>query len=91
MSEETKSAREVFKMSDDVISIVRELIQLSLLTGTNIVDHIRAIQLEPVEAGAGVLTLTPEYVKAYNEMITTLNEQALAHQTEMQKTVAVED
>lgn len=83
--------REVFKVSDDVISIIRELIQLSLLTGTNIVDHLRAIQLERSEIGSLLLTLAPEYVEAYNDMITKLNEQALAHQAEMQKTPAIED
>lgn len=84
-------SREIFKMSDDVISIVRELIQLSLLTGTNIVDHLRAIQLERVEAGHATLTLAPEYVEAYNAMILSLNEEAVKKQAEMQKTPAIEE
>lgn len=87
---ENKS-RMVFKMSDDLIAMIRELVQLSLLTGTNIVDHLRSIQIEPVEEKPVYLTVTPEYVEAYNAMITKLNEEALKKQEELQKTLAVEE
>jgi hypothetical protein len=90
MSEE-KQQRQVFKMSDDLIAMVRELVQLSFLTGTNIVDHFRAVQMEQVEGKPLFLTVTPEYVAAYNDMVQKLNEAALKRQEEMQKTVAVEE
>lgn len=83
--------RKVYKMSDDLIGMVREIIQLSLLTGTNIVDHLRSIQMEPVEGKEVYLTVTPEYVEAYNKMVLSLNEQALKMQEEMQKTAAVDE
>lgn len=87
----SETKREVFKMSDDLISMIRELIQLSLLTGTNIVDHLRAMQVEPAGDKPTHLTVTPEYVEAYNAMILKLNDQAIAMQEEMQKTAAVEE
>ena len=60
--------RKTYKFSDDFIALVRDLLQLSLLTNTNIIDHLRAVIVEPenTEARAHYLKLTPEYVEAYN-------------------------
>ena len=69
MSEEKSK---VFQLSDDVIALVRELVQLSLLTGTNIIDHFRAVQLEELEPGK--LYPTEEYINSYNAMVTSLSE-----------------
>jgi len=85
------SNRAIFQMSDDAISMIREIVQLSLLTGTNIVDHLRAIQLEPTTDRHDRLTVTPEYVSAYNEMVMKLNEEAEAQRKLMQQTAAVDD
>jgi hypothetical protein len=79
----------VLQMSDDLISMIRELIQLSLLTGTNIIDHLRAIQIEKTPNNK--LTVTMEYVEAYNQMVTKLNDEVLKQQAEMQQTPAIED
>lgn len=83
MSEDKK----VLKFSDDLIVVVREIIQLSLLTGTNLVDHFRAVQCE--EDG-GKLVPTKEYVAAYNDMVAKLNEEAMKQQEAAQTTVAVD-
>jgi hypothetical protein len=91
MSEQTPPSNEpaVYQMSDDLISMIRELIQLSLLTGTNIIDHLRAIQIETLNGSK--LTVTAQYVEAYNQMVTKLNDEVLKQQTEMQQTPAIED
>jgi hypothetical protein len=68
---------EIFKMGDDLIAVVRELVQLSLITGTNIVDHLRAIHVE-VDGDSGKLIPTVDYVNAYNEMVQELQKQAEA-------------
>lgn len=71
--------RQLFRMTDDLIAMIRELVQLSFLTGTNIVDHMRSIVVEPV--GENKITVAPEYVHAYNNMVTQLqaaSEQAQA-------------
>jgi hypothetical protein len=70
----TEETADVCRMGDDLIAVVRELVQLSLLTGTNIVDHLRAILVEVGEDGK--LVPTQEYFEAYHTMIDDLNEQA---------------
>jgi len=65
----------VVKMSDDMIAVIRELVQLTLLTGTNIVDHLRAITCE-IDAETSKLVPTEEYVDAYNDMIGDLVKKA---------------
>lgn len=83
----TTSPREIFKLSDDAILMVRELIQVSILTGTNIVDHFRGMQLEESPVG---LVPTPEYIDTYNNMVKKMNEEMLARQEEAQKAIAGE-
>lgn len=79
-NEETMK-RTVFRVSDDLIAVFRELVQLSLLTGTNIVDHMRAVRVEVVD---GQVVPTEEYVTQYNAYIEELERQAEALRAEMQ-------
>jgi hypothetical protein len=76
MSAENKRA--TYKFSDDIIVVIRDLLQLALLTNTNIIDHLRAVVVEPEtdEDRAHYITLTPEYVEAYNAQIEDLNRRA---------------
>jgi len=83
MSEEVKP-KTVYKMHDNLIVMVREIIQLSLLTGTSIVDHFRALQIEPLAEDPRYLTVTPEYVEAYNVMIKRMNDELTQKQADMQ-------
>lgn len=79
MSEETtttESNRTFYKIDDNVIAMVRELVQLSLLTGTNIVDHLRSVVVEVHPEDKRFVTLCPEYVESYNRMVENLNKQA---------------
>jgi hypothetical protein len=80
----TKEDRKVFRLSDDFIGIIREILQLALLTGTNIVDHLRGIQVEENPA-TGRLVPTEEYVEAYNAMIEDLERKAELAQAEQEK------
>ncbi len=75
MSEETTN-RTMYKLDDNVIAMVRELVQLSLLTGTNIVDHLRSVVVETHPQDQRFLTLCPEFVESYNRMVESLNKQA---------------
>lgn len=74
--ETTKEVRKAFRLSDDLIAMIRETLQLSLLTGTNIVDHLRAMVVE-VDDDGKYITVTSEYVVGYNSMIEKLNAEAL--------------
>ena len=86
MSEENTK---IFRLSDDVIALVRELVQLSLLTGTNIIDHFRAIQLEELEPGK--LYPTEAYINDYNSMVQGLSEAIEQAQAAAQGTNTNED
>lgn len=86
MSEDKKEKtqekeRKVLKMSDDTIAVVREVVQLSILTGTNLVDHMRAIRLEEID---GNIYPTQEYIDAYNAQIEELAKKAEETQAKMQ-------
>ena len=83
MSEEQNT----YRLGDDVIAVIRELIQLSLLTGTNIVDHMRAVRVEVIE---GAVVPTEEYIAAYNAQIEEMSKQAEA-QTEERQTRLADD
>lgn len=91
MSDQTE--RKTYKLSDDFIALVRDLLQLSLLTNTNIIDHLRAVIVEPetTEARAHYLTLTPEYVEAYNAHIEELNKKAEEAAKLAQETLATDE
>lgn len=97
MSEETKETttstteRKTFKLSDDIIALVRDLLQLSLLTNSNIIDHLRAVVVEAETARPQYLTLTPEYVEAYNAHIEKLNQEAQAAVQASQARLADDD
>lgn len=66
------SSRKFFALSDEVIGQLRELLQLSLITGTHIVDNMRQLRLEESDIQPGYLTLTPEYVEYFNNSVEKL-------------------
>tara|TARA_B100000131_G_scaffold318658_1_gene362960 strand:- start:877 stop:1263 length:387 start_codon:yes stop_codon:yes gene_type:complete len=80
---------EQLKMSDDVIGHVAKVLQVALLTGTDVVDNLRMMRLKSDD---GVLTLHPVcleiFDKSLNEMMTEIQlqrakEEALADGEEM--------
>jgi hypothetical protein len=75
-------------LSDDLIAVLRELVQLSFLTGTNIVDHMRAVQ---VEVSDNKIVPTENYVTQYNAYVSELEAQALKMQEKMQQQEATDD
>jgi len=52
-----------YTLSDDVIAHVAQLLQLAILTGTDIVDNLRMIRLAPIADGLETLCLDQEYKK----------------------------
>jgi|MDTB01.2.fsa_nt_gb hypothetical protein len=61
------------KMSDDTIAQIAKMVQLAILTGTDIVDNLRVLEL--VEDG-GVLNPAPEFLERIEENISSLMEEA---------------
>ena len=50
----------MYALSDEVISQIAKLIQLAIITGTDVVDNLRTIRVEASEE-TGQLSLTDEY------------------------------
>ena len=78
------SDRKVFELSDELIGQLAKLVQLSILTGTNVVDHFRLLRVETEE---GRLTLTPEYKEYFENSLNSMLKEAEQLQEEMQTTI----
>ena len=72
MTEETKLQK--FRLDDSSIAHIVKLIQLGFITGTDVVDHFRMIQLIADETGA--LHLDPKYEENQNANIEKMLSQA---------------
>tara|TARA_Y100000592_G_scaffold62945_1_gene98197 strand:- start:1399 stop:1632 length:234 start_codon:yes stop_codon:yes gene_type:complete len=55
-------AKKTYRLDDEVVAEVARSLQRAMLTGTDIVDHIRAIELN-VERGGDRILLSPEFLK----------------------------
>lgn len=84
-------SKKELKLTDQVIGQIREVLQLSLLTQTNFVDHMRAIRVEESEQTEGVLVLSEGYVKGWNEMSEKFHEQAASRAAELSSTLATDE
>ena len=54
--------RKIYRLDDEVVAEVARSLQRALLTGTDIVDHIRSIELN-VGRGSDKILLSPEYLE----------------------------
>ena len=55
-------AKKIYRLDDEVVAEVARSLQRALLTGTDIVDHIRAIELN-VARGSDAIILSPDYLE----------------------------
>ncbi len=70
------SDRVVYKLNDEFIGQIAKVVQLAILTGTNVVDHMRQMRVEPSLEAASTLVLTPEYTKYFDDNIKKLLDEA---------------
>ena len=64
--------KNALKLNDETIGQIAKLIQIAILTGTDIIDNLRTLQ---IVAEDGELYLTPEYKKIFeNNLNLMLNE-----------------
>ena len=63
------------KLNDEVISHIAKILQMALLTGTDIVDHLRMVVLE---AQDGELFLNEEYSSVVENNIQKMLDNALS-------------
>tara|TARA_A100000164_G_C21749025_1_gene696077 strand:- start:591 stop:812 length:222 start_codon:yes stop_codon:yes gene_type:complete len=57
------------KLNDSSIAQIVKLIQMALLTGTDIVDHLRMLQLTLDDNNNSLLTIDQDYLNVFNESI----------------------
>jgi len=69
-------AKKIYRLDDEVVAEVARSLQRALLTGTDIVDHIRAIELN-VARGSNMIVLSPEYLER-----TQANDQRMVDEAE---------
>jgi len=55
-----------FKLSDDAISMVAKLLQIAMLTGTDIVDNLRLVEFHEKE---GKLFVTDDFAKRIEQNV----------------------
>lgn len=84
-------SKKELRLSDQVIGQIREVLQLSLLTQTNFVDHMRALRVEESEKTDGVLILSEGYVSGWNEMAEKFHSQALAKAEDLASNIATDE
>jgi hypothetical protein len=80
----TKSS---YKLSDEFIGQVAKLVQLALLTGTNVVDNLRLVRVAASDDGEVVLAA--EYKDYFNASLSQMLDEVDSLKTEMQNTVAL--
>ena len=61
------------KLNDSSIAHIAKLIQMALLTGTDIVDHLRMMELEDSD---GSLVLGSEYAEVFDHSLQKMIENA---------------
>lgn len=74
-----------YNLSDEFIAQLAKLLQMALLTGTNLADNLRLVQ---VQANDGSIFLTDEYRKNFEANIQKMLAEAEEIKEEMRSTVA---
>ena len=69
------------KFSDEVIAHIAKILQMALITGTDIVDHLRMVT---VEAEDGELFLNEDYANHYESNIQKMIDEALEKQDQQE-------
>tara|TARA_Y100000310_G_C20548020_1_gene746588 strand:+ start:723 stop:950 length:228 start_codon:yes stop_codon:yes gene_type:complete len=65
-----------YKLSDEVIAQIAKLVQLAIITGTDVVDNLRTLRVVETETDDHVLVLTPEYREIGENQLQNLLEKA---------------
>ena len=58
-----------YNLTDEVIAHIAKLLQIAILSGTDVVDHLRMVRLEPTDDNQNTLVLTEEYSKISDSQV----------------------
>jgi hypothetical protein len=70
-----------YNLSDTSIAQIAKLLQLAIITGTDIVDNLRLMRLVATEDGS--LTPEPDYLENFDKNLNKLIAQAAADQVDI--------
>ena len=73
------SEQKTFKFDNTVLSTIAKTLQLAILTGTDIVDNLRQIEVQENEEGT--LSITPNYNSQFEHWVAKLLEELEAQQS----------
>lgn len=73
----------VYRLSDETLGCIVQSVQAALLTGLDISDLLRSIQLTVSSGDAAVLDPTPAYINSFNDTMDQMMERALQLEAEM--------
>ncbi len=73
------SEQKTFKFDNTIIATIAKTLQLALLTGTDVVDNLRQIEVQENENGT--LSITPNYNSQFEHWVAKLLEELEAHQS----------
>jgi ATP-dependent Clp protease ATP-binding subunit ClpA len=76
------SDTKTFTFDDTVISTIAKTLQLAILTGTDVVDNLRQIEVQ--ENDNGTLSITPNYNSKFEHWVAKLLEELESQQDEVQ-------
>jgi hypothetical protein len=72
------------RLHDNSISHIAKIVQLAILTGTDIVDNLRAIEFQTVDTE--LLDINPEYLTTFEENLNKLLQTALTEGLDLSPT-----
>ena len=72
-------AKKAYKFDNSVITTIAKTLQIAILTGTDIVDNLRQIEVE--DNGDGTVTITPNYHSQFEHWLAKMLEELEAHQS----------
>ncbi len=56
-----------YQLSDETIGHIARLLQLAILTGTDVVDNLRAVRVTPNDKDPSVLDPTKDYYETFED------------------------
>jgi len=65
-----------YRLSDEVIAQIAKIVQVAILTGTDVVDNLRMMRVTNSSNEENILTLTDEYKEISENQIADLLEKA---------------
>jgi hypothetical protein len=71
-------SNKTFTFDDTIVSTIAKTLQLALLTGTDVVDNLRQIEVQENENG--MLSITPNYNSQFEHWVAKMLEELEAHQ-----------